>query len=76
FYFFGPPFVNSCSPSIRIENCQHREILVLPPNLDNLLSLVYYDPDSDSFSEDEWYSYLDFGTLKVETDSFDSNADD
>ncbi|CAG8599333.1 13696_t:CDS:2, partial [Racocetra fulgida] len=57
-------------------DCQRREILVPPPNLDNLPPLVYYDPDSDSSSEDEWYSYQDFSTSKVKTDDFDSDAND
>ncbi|CAG8748545.1 478_t:CDS:2, partial [Racocetra persica] len=45
-------------------------------NVNNLTPLVYYDPDSGSSSEDEWYFYLDFSSIKVETDNFDSDADD
>ncbi|CAG8554804.1 19765_t:CDS:2, partial [Racocetra fulgida] len=55
------PSTSSVQPS---RDCQCREILVPLPNLDNLSPLVYYDPDSDSSSEDD------------KEDDFDSDAND
>ncbi|CAG8594083.1 9994_t:CDS:2 [Racocetra fulgida] len=45
--------INAYSLMTRVEDRRRREILISPSNLNNLLPLTYYDPDSYSSSDDD-----------------------
>ncbi|CAG8559382.1 16235_t:CDS:2 [Cetraspora pellucida] len=63
-------------PVIRRKGYTRKELHVPTPNVDKLPPLVYYDPDSNSSSKDEWYRSQNGSIPKEEAGEFSSDADD
>ncbi|CAG8644163.1 16110_t:CDS:2, partial [Gigaspora rosea] len=62
--------------SIQMNEYQYKEVPVLLPNSIPSTLSICYDLGFNNEEQVEWFSYLDFGTLKLEVDEVASDADD